>query len=235
MMLRLNEVCLKLAGQTIIQDFSMQVECGECVVLVGASGCGKTTLLRAIAGLIPVSFGDVLSVSKRLAYLFQEPRLLPWLSVRENLKLILPDLSEAQLFATLECLQLSPLDAEKLPDELSGGMKQRVALARALILQPDLLLMDEPFSALDSQLRHRLQDLIQHYIEQGLAVVLVTHDMQEAVRMAQRIYCVADSPAQNLSPIVFNTPYAQRDHTWQQQALLHPRLQELHQHNARLL
>ncbi|HDR1021454.1 TPA: ABC transporter ATP-binding protein [Pasteurella multocida] len=234
-MLKLNEVRLKLAGQTIIQDFSMQVERGECVVLVGASGCGKTTLLRAIAGLIPVPFGDVLSVSKRLAYLFQEPRLLPWLSVRENIRLIQPQLSEQALFDVLTILQLSPLDADKFPDELSGGMKQRVALARALVLKPDLLLMDEPFSALDSQLRQRLQQLIQQQIEEGLSAVLVTHDMQEAVKMAHRIYCLAGQPAQSLAPIILDTPYTERDLVWQQHILAHPTLQRLHQENARLL
>lgn len=231
-MLKLNEVIIKLAGQTIIDGFSMNVERGECVALVGASGCGKTTLLRAIAGLIPVPFGDVRSVSKRLAYLFQEPRLLPWLSVRENIRLVCPKLPETTLLATLEGLQLEAQDADKFPDELSGGMKQRVALARALAQTPDLLLMDEPFSALDSQLRQRLQGCIQQQIEQGLAVVLVTHDMQEAVRMAHKIYCLSGKPAASLPPISFDTPYAERNSSWQQQALSHPVLQQLHQHNA---
>ncbi|MDU8924691.1 ABC transporter ATP-binding protein [Pasteurellaceae bacterium LIM206] len=233
-MLKLNEIFIKLAGQTIVRDFSLVLERGQCIALLGASGCGKTTILRAIAGLIPVQFGDVLSVSQRLAYLFQEPRLLPWLTVRENLRLVAPQASEQTLLQQLDEFHLTALDANKYPDELSGGMKQRVALARALITQPDLLLMDEPFSALDQTLRQELQQHIMQKVEQGLAVVLVTHDIQEAVRMAHQIYCLCHKPAQCTTQIQLDQPYALRQQDWIQQQSQHPALQSIAFDNTRV-
>lgn len=226
-MLALNNIGITLAGQKIIEQFSLHIKAGQCIVLFGPSGCGKTTILNAISQLLPITTGSIQNHSKQLAYLFQEPRLLPWLTVAENIKFINPMLNQSQLEQQLITLKLAPQDLDKYPAELSGGMKQRVALARALAIQPDLLLMDEPFSALDLSLRLELQQSIIDKIEQGLAVILVTHDIQEAVNMAHYIYILGGNPTCLQQCIEQTTPYSQRTLSWQQRQYQHPLLQKI--------
>jgi sulfonate transport system ATP-binding protein len=163
---------------------------GEFVCVVGRSGCGKSTLLRIIAGLEPVSAGEVYAEAQR-AVSFQEPRLVPWLRAGKNVCLGIQGLSRTErreaAFSALKDVGLE----EKIrawPLTLSGGQAQRVALARALVRRPRLLLLDEPFGALDAFTRREMQDLLAALVEKhAFSVVMVTHDRDEAERLAHRI------------------------------------------------
>jgi ABC superfamily ATP binding cassette transporter, ABC protein len=224
-MLHIKNLRIDLAGQTIIEHINLDLAAGQSLALSGASGSGKTTLLRAIAGLNEPQEGHIDCQAKRLAYLYQEPRLLPWLRADENIRLVAPDASDERIYQLLADLWLERKDARKYPHELSGGMQQRIALARALITDPDLLLMDEPFSALDARLRDELQQRVIRIIEGGTSVVLVTHDAQEAVRLAQHIYCLGGGkPAGIFAEIHLPDPFQQRDHAWCQEKSAHPAL-----------
>ena len=218
-MLHIKNLRIDLAGQTIIEHINLDLAAGQSLALSGASGSGKTTLLRAIAGLNEPQEGHIDCQAKRLAYLYQEPRLLPWLRADENIRLVAPDASDERIRQLLADLWLDSKDARKYPHELSGGMQQRIALARALITEPDLLLMDEPFSALDARLRDELQQRIIRTI-----VVLVTHDAQEAVRLAQHIYCLGGKPAGIFAEIPLPDAFSARDHAWCAAKSAHPAL-----------
>ena len=193
--LHLQNIEKSLMGETIVENFNLDLAAGEVICLYGPSGCGKTTILRLIAGLIRPDRGQINSDFQRLRYLFQEHRLLPWRSLWDNILLTHPQPNAAktqeQARLLLTKLHLHPEDYDKYPDELSGGMRQRAALVRALLCQPDLLLLDEPFSALDYELKLQLYDWLQSYITNGMSVVMVTHD-PNAASYAQRVVFLAD-------------------------------------------
>lgn len=198
-------------GQSALRDVELSVQRGEFVSIVGPSGCGKSTLLRIIAGLVEPTSGTI-SVngqkpkqarrkSTRVAFVFQDPTLLPWRSVVGNIRLPL----ELHRVPRYECVKpianslrligLSAADAEKFPRMLSGGMRMRVSLARSLVTEPDLLLLDEPFGALDDMLRQRLnEDLLRIWAEQGWTGLFVTHNVSEAVFLSQRILVMSQTP-----------------------------------------
>jgi NitT/TauT family transport system ATP-binding protein len=182
---------------------------GEFVAVVGRSGCGKSTLLRLIAGLLPPSSGDIriggLPVTgprREVAMLFQRPALLPWRSVLDNvlLPVEISGLPRAEYRdRAVRLLTTMGLDAfqRRLPHELSGGMQQRVALCRSLIQRPEVLLMDEPFSALDALTREELSVELQRiHLEYAATVVLVTHSVDEAVLLADRVVVLSPRPGQ---------------------------------------
>ena len=201
---------LQLGGSTIYADLSFAVGSGEFVCLLGPSGCGKSSALRLIGGLLPYQGGDVRveglapkQAWQRLAYVFQAPRLLPWKDALDNaafgLEMRKPELGlPARRRRAMDELARVGLaaDAGKMPAMLSGGERQRVAIARALALDPDIVLMDEPFSALDhttrSRLRHQIVELWQ---ETGKTVLFVTHDIDEALYLADRIIVLSNKPA----------------------------------------
>lgn len=213
-MLRLDHIHYRRSGETVIEDISLHLPAGRVACLFGASGCGKTTLLRLIAGLEKPDRGHIENRAQRLTYLFQEHRLLPWKNALDNVALVAaqPKAGREQAAALLHELALNDNDLGKYPHELSGGMRQRVALARALITDPDLLLMDEPFSALDSNLRRHLQQIIcKRCLGGQSSVVLVTHDAQEAIRMANDIYFLSHKPAQLTATLHLDTAQNARD------------------------
>ncbi|MEV0405418.1 ABC transporter ATP-binding protein [Actinoallomurus sp. NPDC050550] len=179
--------------RTVIDGLDIDIERGEFVALLGRSGSGKSTLLRALAGLDPEATG-ALTVDGTVAVAFQEPRLLPWKRVIDNVALGLDRPKEAA-YAALEEVGLTGL-AKAWPLTLSGGEAQRASLARALVREPDLLLLDEPFSALDALTRitmHRLVlDLWTGKDEGRLSVLLVTHDVDEALRLADRVLVLGE-------------------------------------------
>jgi len=183
-----------------VDHVSVGVQRGEFLCLLGASGCGKSTLLSMIAGLDKPTAGAITVTDGRPALMFQEPALLPWLNVRDNvempLKLQKVDRPTRHARVT-ELLELVHLDqfAGKRPHELSGGMRQRVALARALAQTTRVLLMDEPFAALDAITRDVLhEELVRLWEATGLAVLFVTHNVREAVRLGQRVVLLSSRP-----------------------------------------
>jgi NitT/TauT family transport system ATP-binding protein len=187
------------ASPVVLDGIDLTVAPGEFVCLLGASGCGKSTLLGIIAGLDSASAGTV-EVDGRAAVMFQEASLLPWLSARRNVELALrfggvP--RAARRARALELLDLVNLAdaAEKRPHELSGGMRQRVALARALAQDREVLLMDEPFAALDAITRDLLHEELERvWRETGRTIVFVTHNVREAARLGQRVLLMSSRP-----------------------------------------
>lgn len=165
----------------------------DAVAIVGPSGCGKTTLLRIIADLEKPNSGVISRFYNRLGFVFQEDRLIPWYNVRKNLELVCDD--ERKIQRTLQRVGLAGFEHYK-PGQLSGGMKQRLNLARALIVEPELLLLDEPFRSLDTPTKISLINDLSVLLENmDIGYVLVTHDMREALSLAKRIYIMRGRPA----------------------------------------
>ncbi len=197
-----------------LANVNLDIAAGEFVTLVGASGCGKSTLLRTIGGLEEYADGDILCNDKMVdgpgadrAMVFQSYSLYPWLTVGENIRFSRRlkhkrdqltssdvEIASGRADALIQLMGLSHV-AQSYPAELSGGMQQRVAIARALMGRPDVLLMDEPFGALDAQTREVMHDLIRHvYLLEKTTVVFVTHDVEEALYLGQRVVVMAPRP-----------------------------------------
>jgi nitrate/nitrite transport system ATP-binding protein len=201
-----------------LRDISLTVRKGEFVTLIGHSGCGKSTLLNLIAGLLLPSEGVLICASREIggpsperAVVFQNHSLLPWLTCFENIYLGVERVfsatenKSALKERTKAALALVGLSAagQKRPHEISGGMKQRVGIARALAMEPKVLLMDEPFGALDALTRAHLQDeLLKIVAKTGSTVVMVTHDVDEAVLLSDRIVMMTNGPAATIGEIV---------------------------------
>jgi NitT/TauT family transport system ATP-binding protein len=210
-------------GYVALRGVSLTVQEGEFVALVGPSGCGKSTLLRIIAGLGEYSSGEVTvggltparSRKERqdIAFVFQDPTLLPWMTVERNVALPLElrgvPLQERQEPTRAAIAQVGLQGFEKAyPRQLSGGMRMRVSIARALVTRPRLLLLDEPFGALDEITRQRLNDeLIQLYVATGVTIVFVTHNVFEASFLASRILVMTPAPGRISSELVNPVPY----------------------------
>lgn len=193
----------KAFGETVIlSGVDLSLWEGEIVSLIGPSGCGKSSLLRIVAGLdreytgqVQIGGAALTGPSPDVGVVFQEPRLFPWLNVRRNIAFALKERDDARVAALAAQVGLEHA-LDRLPKELSGGMAQRCAIARALITRPRLLLMDEPFSALDAFTRMHLQDLILSIWQQyRTSILLVTHDIDEAVYLSDRVVVMSDRPA----------------------------------------
>ena len=208
-LLEFDRVAITLGGREILSPTSFGVARGEFVCIVGASGCGKTTLLRAASGLVAPSGGAVrrggvavTQPSREVAFVFQDygRALLPWRTVQGNVSLALeaagvPKAERAARIAAVLAKVGLGAHAHKFPAQLSGGMQQRAQIARCLAQSPQLLLMDEPFGALDALTRHGLQDEIARLThEQGLTVLFVTHDLEEAIYLGDRVIALQADP-----------------------------------------
>lgn len=198
----------------VLGELQLQVKVGEVVALVGASGCGKSTLLRLVAGLDRHFEGQVLldgqpvvAPTRDIRFVFQEPRLFPWLSVAENVAF---DFGSAPSERTRVDQLLGEVGlkglGERLPKQLSGGQAQRVAIARGLFVRPRLLLLDEPFSAVDAFTRLKLQDLLLSLAQtHGITVLLVTHDIDEAVHLGDRVVVLEATPGRIAAEVVIES------------------------------
>jgi NitT/TauT family transport system ATP-binding protein len=199
------------SGQSVpvLADLSFALAEGETGALIGPSGCGKSTLMRILAGLDRDFEGSVrIPTHGRVGMVFQEPRLLPWRSVEDNVRLAAPDASEAEVAALFAALGLSD-HRTHFPGELSVGLARRTALARAFAVRPTLLLLDEPFVSLDAPLARQLQrDLARLVESRGMITVLVTHDIDEAIALADRVFVLSARPAHVVGEIRITTPRA---------------------------
>ena len=195
-----------------IRDLVLEVRPQSMTVLMGPSGCGKTTLLRILAGLDPDFTGTVhVPDNARIGVMFQEPRLLPWRTVRQNIQIVAEDLTNAEL----EHLAASVEIADKLPrypQELSLGLARRVALARAFAPRPDLLLLDEPFVSLDERTADRLRRLLlEVWSARPTTAILVTHNAREAILLADELVLLAPRPTHVVAVVPISVPQAKRD------------------------
>ena len=209
-LLSFDRVAIHLGGREILSPTSFEVERGEFVCIVGPSGCGKTTLLRAATGLVRASGGEVrrdgrpvTQPSREVAFVFQDygRALLPWRTVQGNVALALeaagvPAEQHAARIAEVLAKVGLAAHAHKFPAQLSGGMQQRVQIARCLAQRPQLLMMDEPFGALDALTRQSLQDEVARLVrDEGLTVLFVTHDLEEAIYLGDRVIMLQANPA----------------------------------------
>lgn len=189
-MLKMTDISFSFEKKQIVDHLSLSLEKGEILAVMGPSGCGKTTLLGLIAGLLKPQAGTIECSFEKISYVFQEPRLFPWLTVQENLLAVTDSKAESSKQSVAECLAFVGLAdcADKYPHELSGGMKIRVSLARALLYGGDLFLLDEPFAALDEELRKMLSQKLRSYLHSHKAsAILVTHNAEDAAIIADRV------------------------------------------------
>lgn len=207
MELSIQDVSHKYGNLEVLKDINLKITKGQIICLVGPSGCGKSTLLRLIGGLEKPLNGKIIQMGEPskdslnpLTYIFQDFALLPWLSVYDNISLVLEDHKiekkeiDKIISNVLKRTELTNF-AHALPKQISGGMKQRVAIARALSVSPDIMLMDEPLSALDSQTRELLMDdLISLWEKEKFTAVYVTHNLAEAVRLGHKIVVLSRRP-----------------------------------------
>lgn len=221
--LSLENISHSYDGVEVLKNINFEIKKNQIVCLVGPSGCGKSTLLRFIGGLEKPTSGKVIQVglpSKKslnpLTYIFQDFALLPWLNVYKNISLVLEDHKikkdeiDAIVKSVLARTQLSDFE-NALPKQLSGGMKQRVSIARALSVRPEVMLMDEPLSALDSQTRELLMDdLIELWDREKFTACYVTHNLNEAVRLGHKIIVLSRRPGSIHEIVDIEIPLSER-------------------------
>lgn len=206
MSLELKNVSRTFAGKPAIRNITFSTKPGEIIGILGTSGCGKSTLLRAISGLDQDYDGEITihgettkGVQKTTGFIFQEPRLFPWLNVLDNVTFALKGIKEEKTRLGRRYLKSVGLDGSEhlYPKQLSGGMAQRVAIARALVTSPEILLLDEPFSALDAFTKMQLQDLLLDvWKTYQSTIVLVTHDIDEAIYLCDRVIILRGQPGE---------------------------------------
>ena len=194
----------------IIKNLSFTVPAGKVTVLLGPSGCGKTTILNAISGLDKDYSGKINGKFEKISYVFQEDRLLPWMTLDDNINFVLKEKNIAERERILKILKLQDY-RDFYPNELSGGLKQRVSIARAFIYPSDLILMDEPFRSLDFKLKiNIIKDLLNLEKESKKTIFLVTHDTKVAYLLADKAIVLSEKPAEILSTITFLSPKEER-------------------------
>lgn len=224
--IRMDRVSRRFGKEVLaVDNMSLTINAGEFVSFLGPSGCGKSTALKMIAGLLPVSAGTITITPPKgkseqdLAFVFQEPTLMPWATVSDNvyLPLRLAGVGKAEaaprVAAALAEVGLTRF-AGSYPRELSGGMKMRVSIARAMVTRPRILLMDEPFAALDEMTRSKLNnDVVRLAKEHGLTVIFVTHSVFEAVYLSTRVIVMAARPGRVAADLALETPWP-RNEDW---------------------
>jgi NitT/TauT family transport system ATP-binding protein len=198
----------------VLKEIKFNVKPGEFVAIIGPSGSGKTTLLNMLSGLEDATGQKLLCNAKalndfkeyQLGYVFQQPRLMPWLTVNENIQLVLPKVQEQKIATLLTQVGLAG-KGDYYPKQLSGGMQRRVAIARAFAVNPELILLDEPFNSLDAPTAAKLRLLLVKLCKScGSTVIFVTHDLSEAINLADRIIFMSNSPSSIIHQVTVDLP-----------------------------
>lgn len=185
-MIEIRDLIKKFNDHYVFNNLNLDIESDKITVILGKSGCGKTTLLRLISNLEKYDSGSINTNNLKFSYVFQEPRLFPWLTVFENIQAI-TNLPSDEIYRMIHMVDLEKF-SNSYPDELSGGMKSRVSLARAFAYKPNFLLMDEPFSSLDDFTRVKMQEeLLKLYNKENVGILFVTHNIDEALTIADKI------------------------------------------------
>lgn len=185
-MIEIRDLIKKFNDHYVFNNLNLDIESDKITVILGKSGCGKTTLLRLISNLEKYDSGSINTNNLKFSYVFQEPRLFPWLTVFENIQAI-TNLPSDEIYKMIRMVDLEKF-SNSYPDELSGGMKSRVSLARAFAYKPNFLLMDEPFSSLDDFTRVKMQEeLLELYNKENVGILFVTHNIDEALTIADKI------------------------------------------------
>lgn len=206
--------CYANNSSVVLKEVEFNVEPGEFIAIIGPSGSGKTTLLNMLSGLEDSTAQTILCNKKpidgfkeiQLGYIFQQPRLMPWLTVTENIQLVLPTTQEIKIETLLTQVGLAG-KGDYYPKELSGGMQRRVAIARAFAVNPELILLDEPFNSLDAPTAAKLRLLLVNLCKAcNSTVVFVTHDLSEAIYLADRIIFMSHSPSSIIHQVDVNLP-----------------------------
>jgi len=226
------------SSSIVLKNIEFTVQPGEFVAIIGPSGSGKTTLLNMLSGLEDATGQKLLCNSKplnsckeyQLGYVFQQPRLMPWLTVNENLQLVLPTTQKQQIETLLAQVGLSG-KGNYYPKQLSGGMQRRVAIARAFAVNPELILLDEPFNSLDAPTAAKLRLLLVNLCKScGSTVIFVTHDLSEAIYLADRIIFMSNSPSSIIHQVSVDLPKPRKESgshelAWQAQLMSqHPQI-----------
>ncbi|GMQ58126.1 ATP-binding cassette domain-containing protein [Vallitalea sediminicola] len=214
MMIKLNNISKAFDDLTIFKDFNLSIEKNKIVCFLGASGCGKTTLLNIISGTMKYDKGSVEGINDNVSYVFQDTRLLPWATIEDNIKFVLKSNKNIDVEKSakkyIDIVKLSRF-SDYYPKQLSGGMKQRVSIARAFAYQSKILLMDEPFQGLDYDLKMELINaFLELWEEDNRTVIFVTHDLEEALLLSDKIYVLDGRPVEIKKELEISIPKRER-------------------------
>jgi len=215
----IKDKCYTNNSAVVLKDIQFSVKPGEFIAIIGPSGSGKTTLLNMLSGLEDATAQKLLYNSKTLngtkeyplGYVFQQPRLMPWLTVNENLQLVLPSKQSKKIETLLAQVGLAD-KGHFYPRQLSGGMQRRVAIARAFVVNPELILLDEPFNSLDAPTAAKLRLLLVSLCKScGSTVIFVTHDLSEAIYLADRIIFISNPPSSIIHQVTVDLPKPRKE------------------------
>ena len=210
MSLLINDVSKSFGDNKVIDSLNIELESNRILCIVGPSGCGKSTLLNIIAGLTEPDQGNIDLENEKVSYVFQEDRLLPWLTVYENIAIVQSKAKKDEVMELIDIIGLKDF-ADYYPDQLSGGMRQRCSIARAFFYKAPLLLMDEPFKSLDHDLRiSMVKYLINIWKESKNTIVFVTHNIDEALLLGHQIIVLSRQPAQKAASFEIKKEHNQR-------------------------